>query len=61
MVGGAVRTAMAVISGALLGGGFIDQDTASQATSNMETIIGSLGSLITLGWSLWAKFNPPAA
>jgi hypothetical protein len=61
MVGGAVRTVVAVLSGALLGGGFIDQDTANQATGNVETIIGAATALITLGWSIWAKMNPPEA
>jgi hypothetical protein len=61
MIGGAVRTVIAVLSGALLGGDVIDQAAADQAALNVEAIIGSVGALVTLGWSIWAKMNPPEA
>lgn len=55
MIGGTVRTVIAVVSGALLGGGFISQDDANAVSGNIETIIGAVTALATLGWSLWAK------
>jgi predicted MFS family arabinose efflux permease len=58
IIGGVIRTAIAVVSGALLGGGVIDQDAANQATGNIETIIGAATALATLGWSIWAKLHP---
>jgi hypothetical protein len=57
MIAGAIRTAIAVASGALVGGGFLDQDSASQASGHVETILGAVGALGTLVWSLWAKMQ----
>lgn len=57
MIAGAIRTALAAVSGALVYTGMVDQDTAAQASGHVETIIGSLGWLATLGWSLYAKFS----
>jgi hypothetical protein len=58
MIAGAIRTALAAVSGALVYMGVVDADTAAGASGNVETIIGSLGSLGTLAWSIWAKMNP---
>jgi hypothetical protein len=63
MIAGAVRTVIAMASGALVAGGYMDQDAAAGASANVEAIVGGLGGLITLGWSVWAKMHPtpPAA
>jgi hypothetical protein len=58
MIAGAVRTALAAVSGALVYMGITDADTAASASGHFETIVGSLGSLITLGWSIWSKMAP---
>ena len=57
MIAGAVRTALAAVSGALVYMGVVDADTAAGASGNVESIIGSLGALGTLAWSIWSKFQ----
>ena len=63
MIAGAVRTVIAMASGALVAGGYMDQDAAAGAATNVEAIIGSVGGLAALVWSIYAKMNPtpPAA
>ena len=57
VIAGVIRTALAAVGGALVGTGIIDQDTANQASGNLETILGSLSALGALGWSIWSKLS----
>jgi hypothetical protein len=50
------KTISAVIRHALgIAGGFLIAKGIELDAASIETISGALGSLVALGWSLWAK------
>jgi hypothetical protein len=57
ILAGIIRTALAAGSGALVAVGVIDQGTAADASTNLEAIIGGIGGLLTLGWSIYSKLD----
>ena len=48
MIGGIVRAILASIGGSLVAAGYLDQAT-------LQAGIGAIVTLITIGWSIWAK------
>lgn len=53
-VGGLVRTVLSFGGGYAVAHGLVDQAT-------MLTIVGALATLVTAGWSIWAKRAAKAA
>lgn len=52
---GLIRTAIAILSGALIGAGF---DVGADLTSvgdSFATIAGAIGSIVAAGWSVYNK------
>ena len=48
MIGGIVRALLASLGGWLVSAGYIDQST-------LQAGIGAVVTLVTIGWSIWAK------
>jgi hypothetical protein len=54
IIGGIVRTLFATAGGSLLAKGFIN-------SGDIESAVGAITVLITLGWSMWQKYRTASA
>jgi hypothetical protein len=54
-IAGLIRTAIAVVSGALIGAGFDVGTDFTAFSGQIDIIIGAVGGLIAGGWSIYNK------